>query len=639
MFGRGIMNFNSPFSQKEEASNQVQIRDEAEIVFVSDLFTEQYSGGAELTTEALISKSPVYVQKVLSKDVTVDLLEQGHQKYWIFGNFAALNHDLIPTIVANMNYSVVEYDYKYCKYRSPEKHMFAEGDPCNCEETKHGKLVSAFYYGAKSLWWMSESQHSYYTKIFPFLSEKHNSVLSSIFSDEFFVAIKKLRASHKETERKGWIVLGSNSWIKGANQAEEWCKKNGHDYEVVWGLEHYDLLEKLANAEGFVYLPMGKDTCPRMVIEAKLLGCKLELNDFVQHKDEEWFTTNDILEIEEYLYGSRDLFWRQIMCEANYTPTISGYTTTYNCIDQEYPYENCIESMLEFCDEVVVVDGGSTDGTWEALSSMSEKYEKLKIDQVVRDWTHKRFAVFDGAQKAEARKRCTKEYCWQMDADEVAVPGAREKIINFCRSWPATVDLVSLPVVEFWGSEEKVRVDVNPWKWRLSKNAPHITHGIPADLRRYDEDENLYASPGTDGCDYVHVETGERIPHATFYNDQAHHVRSHAVSGNEEALSSYEGWFQNCVDLLPSVLHYSWMDIDRKIRTYKNYWQTHWESLYDITQEDTAENNMFFDKPWADVSEKEISDLAKKLAEKTGGHVFHNKIDWEKTAPSVKVVV
>tara|TARA_R100000008_G_scaffold4749_1_gene2988 strand:- start:25364 stop:27259 length:1896 start_codon:yes stop_codon:yes gene_type:complete len=629
------MNLNSPFSAKNV--DTFSLEEDAEIIFVSDMFVDDYVGGAELTTEALIEKCPVKYQKVHSKRVSVELLEQGHGKHWIFGNFSGMNPELIPTIVANISYSVLEYDYKYCKYRSAEKHLFAEGSECDCDQSQHGKMISAFYYGAKTLYWMGEKQQSVYFEKFPFLQDKNNTVLSSVFNDEFFVTVKKLRVDSKSKKRKGWIVLGSNSWIKGAEQAEAWCKQNNLEYEVVWGLPYADLLEKLSTAEGFVYLPMGNDTCPRMVIEAKLLGCKLELNEYVQHKDEEWFVTENIQEIEEYLYGSRDLFWRQEMKNANYQPTISGYTTTLNCVEQKYPFEECISSMINFCDEVVVVDGGSSDGTWEKLLEWSEKEDKLKVFLVERDWDHPRSAVFDGAQKAESRKRCTMEYCWQMDADEVVPEGTLEKVRSFCRSWPQTVDLVSFPVVEYWGSKNKVRVDVNPWKWRLSKNLPHITHGIPKQMRMQDENGDLYASQGTDGCDYVHAETFEIIPHANFYNEPAHIARHQALNGNNEALKAYEQWLQNCVNLLPAVEHFSWMDISRKIKTYKNFWQRHWESLYNITHEDTSENNKFFDKPWSEVTDDEIETLAKKLSKETGGHVFHSKVDWKNPTPSIRI--
>ena len=95
---------------------------DCEIVFVADFFSSDLVGGAELTSEALIKSSPFKVFKLHSKDVNLQNLESGHSKFWVFGNWAGLNKDLIPTVVANMSYSVLEYDYKYCKYRSPEKH-------------------------------------------------------------------------------------------------------------------------------------------------------------------------------------------------------------------------------------------------------------------------------------------------------------------------------------------------------------------------------------------------------------------------------------------------------------------------------------------------------------------------------------
>lgn len=640
------MNFDSPFTAANNLP-AVSIDNDTKVVFVADIFAEQYTGGAELTTDALYRRCPFKCQRIFAKDVNLQLLEQGVRAFWIFGNFASMNLNLIPTIVANIKYAVLEYDYKYCRYRSPEKHKFAEQKDCDCDNDQHGKMISAFYFGAKNIFWMSEAQMQHYFEKFPFFQNGYSSnqsnpgpqhtVLSSVFDDQFFVSIKHLRNEAKGKERKGWIVLGSTSWVKGAEQAEEWCRNANLDYEVVWNLPYEELLYKLSTAEGFVYLPLGMDTCPRMVIEAKLLGCRLHINDYVQNRHEEWFDTDDLLAIEEYLYGSRDLFWNAVSAHVDYVPTISGYVTTKDCIKQEYPIVNCIKSMLDFCDEVVVVDGGSTDGTWELLQKWKQTEDKLIVHQVLRDWDSKRFAVFDGAQKAEARKLCTKEYCWQMDADEIVPAGDGAKIKDLCKNWPQLAELISLPVIEYWGSEDKVRVDVNPWKWRISKNLSHITHGIPSDLRRIDSDGQLFSAPGTDGCDYIHSETFERIPHMSFYNESAHNARFAALNGNQDALKAYQNWLQQCVNLLPSVRHYSWFDISRKIKTYRDFWQKHWESLYDIKQEDTAENNMFFDKPWTEVSDKEIDDLAKRLAEETGGHVFHSKVDWSNPTPSIQV--
>ena len=610
--------------------NTTVVDEEVDIIFVSDMFAEDYRGGAELTSEALIAACPFRIGKIKSCDVTVEVLEKLHQKFWIFGNFSHMATELIPTIVANLDYSILEYDYKYCKYRSPQKHHAAEGKECDCQNELSGKMISAFYYGAKSLWWMSEGQMDHYHSLFPFLEERDNVVLSSVFGDTFWLSLKLLREKYVDVERKGWIVLGSTSWIKGADAAEAWCKENNKDYEVVWDISYEEVLEKLAQAEGFVYLPQGDDTCPRMVIEAKLLGRELHINDYVQHASEIWFDTDDMEDTEAYLYAARERFWNGIKHSMNWYPALSGYTTVRNCISQKYPYEASIQSMLDLCDEVIVADGGSTDGTWEKLEAWAATEEKLKVFKNVQNWEHPRFAVFDGKQKAYARKQCAGQFCWQQDSDEIIHENDYEKVRSLLKSFPSQVDLVSLPVVEFWGGPEKIRMDVNPWKWRLSRNEPHITHGIPLQFRKTDIAGNEYALPGTDGCDYIHSETGEVIAHANFYNGDAHNLRMHAAGGNDKAFEMYEEWFGRNVEMLPGVYHYSWYDLGRKIRTYRDYWSKHWQSLYDINQEDIPENNMFFDKAWKDVTETEIDELASALREKMGGWVFHERVDFSK---------
>ena len=296
-----------------------------------------------------------------------------------------------------------------------------------------------------------------------------------------------------------------------------------------------------------------------------------------------------------------------------------------------------MKSLLGFCDEGVVMDGGSTDGTWETLQEMAREDERIKPAQIIRDWNSNRFALFDGQQKAEARKLCTSRFCWQQDADEIVHEDDYEKIINLAVNFPKHADLVSLPVIEFWGGHEKIRLDINPWKWRLSRNLGHITHGIPVELRNYDENGELYASLGTDGRDYVHTETGTRIPHACFYTQQVHSCRMAALSGNQQAFNEYQQWFNNLIDALPSVYHYSWFDLERKITTYKNFWSKFWQSLYNIEQDDTAENNMFFDLPWSGVTDNDIKELASRLGNELGGWIFHQRVDFSKPTPHLTI--
>ena len=120
------------------------------------------------------------------------------------------------------------------------------------------------------------------------------------------------------------------------------------------------------------------------------------------------------------------------------------------------------------------------------------------------------------------------------------------------------------------------------------------------------------------------------VPHASFYSNQAHELRVMALQDNDDAIQKYQEWFQLNVDMLPSVHHYSWFDLSRKIKTYRDYWSQHWQSLYDISQEDVPENNMFFDKSWSNVTEDDISILANRLKNEMGGWVFHSRVDFNK---------
>lgn len=601
-----------------------------QIVFVCDMYADEYVGGAELTTQALIDSCNYEYVKLKSSEVSVELLQSGMNCFWIFGNFANLNAALIPTIIANLKYAVLEYDYKYCKYRSPEKHTAHESTPCDCHNQQNGKLISAFYYGAANLWWMSEKQKERYHTLFPFLAERQNIVLSSVFSPDTLGKITALRQS-SSSQRSGWVVLGSNSWIKGTDDALKWCVDNQKQHDVIWNAPYDDVLARLASAEGFVYLPKGGDTCPRMVIEAKLLGCKLKLNENVQHKDEEWFNSSNVEDIQDYLYAAPRLFWEGIKRYLTHQPTISGYTTTLNCLEQEYPMEKCINSMLAFCDEVIVVDGGSTDGTLDLLQKIKLSHpDKLIIQSINRDWSSERFAVFDGQQKAAARALCIKDFCWQMDSDEIVHEDDIAKIHKLVKNMPKNAEILSLPVIEYWGGPDKVRADIQPWKWRLSRNLPHITHGIPSPLRKFDSNGQMYAAEGTDGCDMIHAQTGESLQHLSFFTPDVENARRAGLVGNTQALQAYENWFNQVVNGLPCVFHYSWFDISRKIKLYKKYWTKHWNSLYNKKSDDSAQNNMMFDMPWSSVTDDMIVERANELKQ-IGGWIWHSKWHGEKT--------
>jgi hypothetical protein len=290
-----------------------------QVVFVADMFVKDYPGGAEQTTEAIASKCPVKSFRVHSQSLTVDMLEKYSDKYWIFGNFTQCDVAALAHLAqSNIKYSIIEYDYKYCMYRSEVMHQKQTGHPCDCILRPHGILVEKFYSKAEHIFWMSEKQKDHFLSRMPaliFAPEGKHIVQGSVFLDETLdqlLALKKVHeASVGKLPIKIWAVQGSQNWIKGTQETIKWCTEKRLPVKVLANMGYEQFLKELATCDGLVFQPLDLDTCPRVVIEAKIMGCDLELNDNVQHKNEAWFAGSPE-EIVGYLRTRGDHFWTHI---------------------------------------------------------------------------------------------------------------------------------------------------------------------------------------------------------------------------------------------------------------------------------------------------------------------------------------
>lgn len=274
------------------------------IIFVSDMFSGDFLGGAELTTEAIIGKSPFDIIRIRSREITENFIIKNSNKKWIFGNFWFVeNKILFKFLKSKITYDLIEYDYKFCDFRSPQKHEKALGK-CDCEFRSKSKLVSLFMKGARNCWFMSEDQMMFYLAKFSFLDRKKMHVLSSVFSDKTIEKILNLK--YKKTD--SYLIMKTSNWIKGMDNAIAFAKSNNLKYHTIGQVTNDMMLEELARSKGLIFMPNGFDTCPRITIEAKLLDCELVLNDNVQHSKENWFSGSKEITLS-YLKTNCDKLW------------------------------------------------------------------------------------------------------------------------------------------------------------------------------------------------------------------------------------------------------------------------------------------------------------------------------------------
>jgi len=292
--------------------------------FIADLFDHQYKGGAELTTRALIEScpSPADAWMANCNQITRQNLEdlyredkiKNRKTKLIFGNFMSLDGSQMPVIMKNFDYYVIEYDYKFCQYRSPEKHEASEGDPCNCETRIQGQVIEQFYKMAQHVFFMSEKQRQVYAQRFPQWDMLNTTVLSSVFSKDEWKIIEDAKTLQKGVIRnKFWTFQQSDSWIKGSIDSEDKAKEISDNRVIaIENLEKMELLNLFSGCAGFVFLPKGSDTCPRIVIEAKLMDCPTVMNNNVQHVSEPWFAHGTYESMKEYLQGRPAVFWNLV---------------------------------------------------------------------------------------------------------------------------------------------------------------------------------------------------------------------------------------------------------------------------------------------------------------------------------------
>jgi glycosyltransferase involved in cell wall biosynthesis len=142
----------------------------------------------------------------------------------------------------------------------------------------------------------------------------------------------------------------------------------------------------MATSEGIIYLPPGGDTCPRFIIEARMLGCDLIINENVQHKNEPWFENRETT--IKYLRQRTKIFWSEIENKWN-IETPKRKDTTNHKFNIIVPFYNagpwikkCIESIKGQTHQnfnCFLIDDVSTDDTSKIIEKEIKNDERFLL--------------------------------------------------------------------------------------------------------------------------------------------------------------------------------------------------------------------------------------------------------------------
>ena len=95
-----------------------------------------------------------------------------------------------------------------------------------------------------------------------------------------------------------------------------------------------------------------------------------------------------------------------------------GCCFTYQCLVQDYPFQGALRALLDVCDQVIVLDGESTDGTFEELERVQAEVgpDRLRLHQMQFNHTRRFWYEARVWLLGQVGRR---DYVFFLDADEV----------------------------------------------------------------------------------------------------------------------------------------------------------------------------------------------------------------------------
>ena len=261
------------------------------VVFIADFFVEQVQGGGELVNEEIINmfaRSGIDVHKINSQHVTTEFLNTHQESFFFVGNFIGLSEPC-KLALQNHDYVIIEHDHKFLKTRDPSPF---KGNPIPEDQI----INHDFYRNAKAV--LCQSKNHAETTHNTLLIDNVVNLECSIWSKEQLAAIRSAAMTPKT---KKYAVLESPNKVKGTLQAKLLCGQKNIDYDLLPQMPFEDLMHRLSEYETLVFFSQVVETFCRLVVEARMLGCKLMTNKNNGCTSEEWFSQHNGVELIDFV--------------------------------------------------------------------------------------------------------------------------------------------------------------------------------------------------------------------------------------------------------------------------------------------------------------------------------------------------
>jgi len=252
------------------------------IAFLADFFVEDgINGGGELNNEELIKllkNSGNSVEKYHTHGLTINNLPDKETKL-IIGNFIALSKEVKDYIEKNFSYVIYEHDHKYLKTRDPSTFK-------NYKAPEDQIINKQFYQNAKVI----ICQSKLHMRVVERNLNLDNiiSVSGNLWSEDLLDYLEEI-STLQEDKEDVCSIMYSNIPNKNVEGSILYCRVNNLRSEKIMPCSHKEFLTKLNKNKTLVFFPKTLETLSRIVVEARMLNCRVTTNKKIGATSEEWF--------------------------------------------------------------------------------------------------------------------------------------------------------------------------------------------------------------------------------------------------------------------------------------------------------------------------------------------------------------
>jgi len=256
-------------------------------ILISDFTIKEVPhGGSEWVNQVLIDKFNLefeYSNQVRSFD---------YDAIYIISNISLMNPNLVNQI-SNLNYVIIENDYKICASRHPWRY------PDNLVP-QEDRINYSLYKNAKAVFVQTTDHMNVYLK--NDVNANFINLNSSIWSNQDLELLRELNRVNPNKNDK-YSVYYTNNWIKNTQGSLKYCSENKLPVSILKeSNDRVEFLTNLSKCKGIVFFPIARETFCRLVVESKCLGLEVITTQNYGASLEEWFNQlsgNDLIDFLE----------------------------------------------------------------------------------------------------------------------------------------------------------------------------------------------------------------------------------------------------------------------------------------------------------------------------------------------------